>query len=97
MAIAGRDPWPEVDAWLAGRIDRTEPLVLDRDGGPELGATAAAILLRRRRQTPSEFGLEPLTDPYFRNVNLLGYRFADEALRERVVRWWQSQAETKPE
>ncbi len=97
MAIAGRDPWPEVDAWLAGRIDRAEPLVLDRDGGPELGATAAAILLRRRRQTPSEFGLEPLTDPYFLNVNLLGYRFADEALRERVVRWWQSQAETKPE
>ena len=97
LAIAARDPWPEVDAWLAGRIKRTDPLVLDRDRGPELGATAAGVLLNRHRQTPSDFGLEPLADPFFLNVNLPGYRFADERAREKIVKWWQDRAETEPE
>ena len=96
LAIAARDPWPEVDAWLAGCIKRADPLVADRERGPELGATAAGILLDRRGQTPSEFGLEPLTDPFFLNVNLLGYRFANQASRQKVAKWWQGQAETDP-
>ena len=46
LAIANRDPWPEVDAWLATLMGRTEPLVENRVGGPDLGGTAAALLLR---------------------------------------------------
>ena len=97
LAIAARDPWPKVNAWLAGCIKRADPLVLDSDRGPELGATAAGVLLNRHRQTPSDFGLEPLADPFFLNVNLLGYRFADKGAREQIVKWWQDRAETEPE
>ena len=95
LAIAARDPWPKVNAWLADQIRQSNPLVLDRDRGPELGATAAGVLLNRHRKTPSHFGLEPVTDRFFRNINLLGYRFADERSREVVVRWWQDRAETE--
>ena len=97
LAIAARDPWPEVDKWLADQIKQSDPLVLDRDRGPELGATAAGVLLNRHRQTPSDFKLEPLTDPFFLDVNLLGYRFADERSREMVIKWWQGRTNTKPE
>ena len=97
LAMAARDPWPQVDAWLFGCIKRSDPLVLDRDRGPELGATAAGLLLKRHGKTPSDFGLEPLTDPFFLNLNLLGYRFADQRSREKIVKWWQDRTETEPE
>ena len=97
LAIAARDPWPQVDSWLADRVKRSDPLLLDRDRGLELGATAAGVLLNRHRQTPSDFGLEPLANRFFLDVNLLGYRFSDERSRERIVKWWQDRAETEPE
>lgn len=39
LGIANRDPWPEVDAWLASLLERTDPLVL-----PEIDANASDIL-----------------------------------------------------
>ena len=80
-----------------GGIKRIDPLVLDRDQGPETGATAAGVLLNRHRQTPADYGLEPLADPFFLDINLPGYRFVDEQSRERIAKWWQDLAETKPE
>ena len=57
LSIAARDPWPEVDAWLADRIGQSEPLVGSEASAPELGATAAALLLGRHGQSPGAFGL----------------------------------------
>lgn len=46
LAIAQRDPWDTVDEWLVGLVERDTPLVAATDSaGPELGVTAAAMLL----------------------------------------------------
>ncbi|MCS7306658.1 MAG: hypothetical protein NZ602_16310 [Thermoguttaceae bacterium] len=57
LAIAVRDPWPEVDEWLVSLVPRTQPLRILTPGevkGPDfssdppvLGATAAGLLLLR--------------------------------------------------
>jgi hypothetical protein len=91
LAIAGRDPWPEVDAWLAGLVERTELLVIGRPDAPELGATAAGLLLRRHGRTSGEFGLEPAEDRSVAAYRIEGYRFAGPASREKVRRWWERQ------
>lgn len=95
LSIAARDPWPEVDRWLAGLIGRDDLLVEDYPQGPRLGATAAAVLLERHGQPFSEFGLKPspgsFPRPYMR-----GYRFSTPDAQEKVRQWWQQeQAEPK--
>jgi len=87
LAIAARDPWPGVDPWLASLVARGDPLVMGRSEGPELGATAAAILLARQRQDLGPFGLKEVEDPLLDDIGLAGYRFRDPAGRDRVQRW----------
>jgi hypothetical protein len=97
LAIAARDPWPGADDWLAGLAQRSEPLVAGRDEGPELGATAAAILLRRHREEPTEFGLIPAGDDFLAEVGVEGYRFASPEAREQFRTWWARQSsKTRP-
>ena len=47
MAIADRDPWPGLDDWLASLIEMTQPLGTSPDAAPDVGGTAAAMLLER--------------------------------------------------
>ncbi len=89
LSIAARDPWPEVDAWLADRIGRSEPLVGDQASAPELGATAAALLLERRGQSPDAFGLRPATDAVLNELHVAGYRFEGAESREKTLQWWK--------
>lgn len=89
LAIAVRDPWPGVDAWLAGLIDRADPLVQGLSNAPELGATAAAILLKRQEQDPTTYGLKSSPDETLQALGLLGCRFASPESREKVRRWWK--------
>lgn len=91
LAIAIRDPWPEVDNWLAESIPRTETPVQGRPGGPELGATAAGILLTRHGQTPSQFGLKPAAESLLVRLGIDGYRFSTPEARQQVRQWWQKQ------
>ena len=47
LSIAARDPWPELDAWLAGLIERNDPLVVgvgpdDEENGNNVGDPEAA-------------------------------------------------------
>jgi hypothetical protein len=57
--------------------------------GPELGATAAAMLLTRHGRMASEYGLLPVADPLLKKRRLNGYRFEDEASRNKVQQWWK--------
>lgn len=95
LSIAGRDPWPEVDLWLAGLISRTDALVHGSSHSPELGATAAGVLLWRHRQDSSQFGLEYVADETFQELGLSGYRFAGAEGRARVNQWWQDRKKTQ--
>jgi len=88
LSIAARDPWPEVDPWLARQIAKSEQLVEGRPAAAELGATAAAILLGRHGQKPAPFNLQPVGDPVLKRLRLEGYRFDDEASRKKVQQWW---------
>ena len=50
LAIANSDPWPGVDEWLATLIDETEPLIINIDPVPDLGSSAAGLLLDAARR-----------------------------------------------
>ncbi len=90
LSIAKRDPWPEADQWLAGLIGRDDMLVEHYPPGPQLGATAAAVLLGRHRQSLSEFGLKPATGSFPR-PHMRGYQFSSADAQEKVRQWWQQQ------
>ncbi len=134
LAIAARDPWPEVDDWLAGVAARTDLLRLPgatpgptkhpldddpfgfppppappprlkisppkantetpsssfEDQPPQLGATAAALLLQRHQQTPTAHGLQPAPDPMLEKCKVQGYRFADPKTPEQILQWWKT-------
>ena len=91
LAIAQRDPWPDVDDWLTKMISRNEPLVLGQDELPELGATAAAILLGRHGGSPEDFGLIACGDGYARRYGFQAYRYAAPDRDRKVAAWWKNQ------
>ncbi|HUY88381.1 MAG TPA: hypothetical protein VMV10_06580 [Pirellulales bacterium] len=98
LSIAERDEGPKSDAWLAGLIERTDPLRIEGDsapgaGPPELGATAAAILLARYKEPLNDFGLESAEDRMLAEFGAPGYRFVLPEGRRKVLRW---QADRKP-
>ena len=92
LSIAVRDPWPEVDQWLARRIAGKEVLVEARTGAPQSGATAAAALLERHRQNPADYGLEPAAEPVLRGMGIDGFRFGADDAAEKIQRWWAQES-----
>lgn len=88
LAIAQRDPWPEIDSWLAGLIDQTTPLAANIDPPPQVGATAAALLLDRHGASTRPFGLDA-SEIILGPCRFVGYRYGSEKDREDVARWWQ--------
>jgi len=91
LAIAKRDPWPEVDGWLSSLLGRTEALVDARPEAAELGATAAALLLKHHGQNPLGYGLEPVVDPVITRIGVSGYRFTSPESHRKVAAWWADQ------
>ena len=89
LVIAKRDPWPGVDDWLAGLVDETEPLVSNADPVPELGATAAGLLIERQEASPYSFELEPAGNDAFDESKFASYHFVSEAGRKAVRQWWE--------
>ena len=89
FAIAHRDPWPAVDAWLADNIDNRETLVIDHDGSAEIGATAAGLLLLRHEGRPEALGLRAVADSRLAELKLPGFRYAMPDDSERVRIWWK--------
>ncbi len=91
LAIAQRDPWPQVDQWLATLIDDNTPLVTNVDPSPELGATAAALLLDRQGVSTRPFGLELVGQTVVERFRFSPYRFLSAKDHEDVRRWWEKQ------
>ncbi len=98
LSIAARDPWPQADQWLASCVAADEPLLdhrPDLTAVPTLGATAAAILLRRHEQAPNQFGLLLEADPLLNQIKLDGFRFDNAASRKKVQEWWADEKDAK--
>jgi hypothetical protein len=91
LSIAERDPRPKDQAWLASLIERTDPLRLEGENPPELGATAAAILLMQHDMPLTKFGLESAEDRMLAESGAPDYRFTSPDMREKVLRWWANQ------
>ena len=88
LSIAARDPWPDVDSWLAGNIEEPDSLVGGQASAAEIGATAAALLLGRHGQTPESFGLRPAPNPLMDQLHVSGYRFESRRGRTKMMQWW---------
>jgi hypothetical protein len=91
LAIAQRDPWPQVDQWLASLVDQDTPLAISVDPPPQLGPTAAAMLLDRHGLSTRAFGLDATNEVLIGQCRFIGYRFASAKDRQDVGRWWQKQ------
>ena len=90
LAIAEHDPGDETDEWLASLIGRDEPLILTIQPTANLGATAAAMLLRRMDVDIGTFGLQVDPDNFFNRFGLTGFRFMSPEKRDEVLRWWKT-------
>ena len=98
LAIAQRDPWPDADRWLADVLSRSDPIVVGQGHDPELGASAASILLRRYDGGLSDFDLIECGNGYARRFGLLAYRYGTPEGPHKVARWWSKrQAELDTE
>jgi hypothetical protein len=90
LSIAQRDPWPEVDTWLASLLDDTTPLAVSIDPRPLLGATAAAVLLDRHGASMQSFGLDMTAEANFGASRFIGYRYVSDKDRQDIRRWWEN-------
>jgi hypothetical protein len=97
MAIADRDPWPGLDDWLASLVEMTEPLRTSHDPSPDVGGTAAAMLLERQGVSLSDFGIVEVNDADLRGMSIPAARFVTPTGRGQVLDWWQRhKARVKP-
>ena len=95
LTIAQRDPWPNVDSWLAASVGNGEPLVMGQPDGPTIGATAARLLLKRHHEPPEAFGLTTAPESFVTSHGLEGCRFKSPDDGKQVQAWWQQQSKTK--
>jgi len=93
FSIARREPWPEVDAWLAENIGNQETLIIDHAETAEIGATAAGLLLTRNEERPATFGLQATVDSQLTQLKLPGFRYTAPDEVQRVRQWWNRQSE----
>lgn len=91
FSIAARNPWPDVDVWLADHMDAHDALVEGDPSSPDVGATAAALLLSRHGGAPDQLDLQPTADPVLTKLRVDGYRFTSDEARKKVKQWWEEQ------
>jgi hypothetical protein len=101
FVIARRDPWPDLDAFLAENLNNQQTIVLGNDQDNRLqkgtetatvGAMAAAMLARRHGCRPLSLGLVRTFDKQMETFNLYGYRYGKPEDVERVLQWWKAQS-----
>ncbi len=89
LQIARRNESQAIDAWLGRQLKQDAPLTTNA----EVGATAAAILIKRHHESVEDFDLEPVEpEPLIRQrLNpLVGYVFRNEEGRRRAIDWWRA-------
>jgi hypothetical protein len=112
LCIAVHDPWSGVDEFLAGLVEKEQPLMraarspqtgpqpmgensptdsVPEPKVPDLGATAATVLLSRHGIPPSIFGLEVLMYSPLISLDCPGAYFREGHDRQRVLQWWSKQ------
>lgn len=84
LAVAARERGASVDAILAGMIEQTDKLMKEDPG--DVGATAAALLLKRHGQHTEDFGLEASDSEVLPEIT--PHRFLAKQDRQRVLDWW---------
>lgn len=88
LNLASRAPWRDLDVWLAEQIDRTDPIDIADAAAADIGATAAALLVRRAGEEPSTFGLER-SAIHFEALADMAFRFTRPTGRDEVRNWWR--------
>lgn len=89
IAIAARSTSPESEKQLARLISRSEPLLLDSPPMADVGASAAAVLVRRQSIAPEQFRLRRVEERFLLGLGATGYSFTDPAGRDAVLAWWK--------
>jgi len=95
FSIAHREPWPEVDGWLAENIGNQETVIIDHAEAAEIGATAAGLLLTHHKEQPAAFGLQATVDSQLTQLKLPGFRYTAPDDVQRVRQWWKRQSEIR--
>ena len=91
LSIARRDPWQGVDAWLSQTAGNREALVLERNDGPEVGATAAGLLLKRHHSAGTVQDLEAAPESLVTALAIDGFRYRSPEGPQQVEAWWKRQ------
>jgi hypothetical protein len=88
LAIASRDPWPQVDGWLETLLADRQLLNTTEPAGADVGASAAALLLTRHAIPLWSFGLESVQDDQLTALGCPAFRFSGPEKPAEVARWW---------
>jgi len=95
FVLTDRVAWPGCDEWLAAQLDKTDPIKLTEPTTATVGASAAALLLRRHGRAPSEFGLQQHAFVELIDLENPGYRYGDASGAAAVKKWWREPKETE--
>lgn len=95
LVLTDRVAWPGCDEWLAAQIDKTDPIKITEPQHATVGASAAALLLRRYGRTPSEFGLQQHSFVELIDLENPGYHFTEPEGAAAVKKWWSQVKETE--
>ncbi len=98
LAVAARTPGEEIDRWLQEQAPSRQPLLVgpgdDMSDTPTLGATAAALLLKRQGVVPAQMGLSRLNHKLLENAGCPGYRYDSPVAKRRLLHWWDSRRDS---
>ncbi len=92
LAIASRNTSVELEPLLVNWVEVRQKLIhrdqtVTRQEVPEVGASAAALLLDRHHIPYRHFGLVEVRDRQLYNVGCPAYRFRSEEDRQRLLQW----------
>lgn len=91
IAVAGRDGRDDALRCLIEIVDNCSNLAEDgRAAPPEVGPTAAAVVLKHVRTDPIEFGLVRVNDSVLESVGVEGYRSTTPDYIDRFRQWWRT-------
>ncbi len=92
LVVAERYQWPGRDAWLADHIASTDAINIREPEAADVGASAAAVLVRAAGGSESEFSLKRREFPELIDLENPGFAFTRPEGRAAVEKWWRDLA-----